>query len=58
MPPSTLNRFFPATGRHDCWPMPEMVTSLAVRENGEGLLVASHGGINLFDPATGGSSAS
>ena len=53
IPPSTLNRFWPATGRHDSWPMPEMITALAVRENGQGLLIASHGGVNLFDPVEG-----
>ncbi len=53
VPPSTLNRLVPATGRHDSWPMPEMISALAVRENGRGLLVASHGGINLVDPVAG-----
>jgi len=51
--PSMLNRLFPASGRHDSWPMPEMITALAVRENGQGLLIASHGGVNFFDPVEG-----
>src|SRR5690606_5129233 len=33
-------------------PMPEMIMSVAVREAG-GLLIASHHGINSFDPAEG-----
>jgi len=32
--------------------MPEMITALAVRKRG-GLLVASHHGLNFFDPASG-----
>ena len=51
-PPSVLHRFNPATERHDNWPMPEMITALAKRANGT-LLIASHQGINVFDPATG-----
>jgi len=51
-PPSVLHRFNPATERHDTWPMPEMITALAKRANGT-LLIASHQGINVFDPATG-----
>ena len=50
--PSRLHRWDPASGRHDRWPMPEMIMSLAVRERG-GLLVASHHGLNTFDPADG-----
>jgi sugar lactone lactonase YvrE len=53
VPPSMLYRFAPATERIDRWPLPEMVTAVAMRENGQGLVAASHGGINLFDPATG-----
>jgi L-arabinonolactonase len=51
-PRPSLNRYDPATGKHDRWPMPEMVMSLAVREAG-GLLVASHHGLNTFDPKDG-----
>ena len=50
--PSRLHRLDPATGRHDEWAMPEMIMSLAVREQG-GLLIASHHGLNTFDPAEG-----
>lgn len=50
--PSRLHRFEPRSGRHQSWDMPEMIMSLAVRERG-GLLVASHHGINAFDPADG-----
>ncbi|MBV9637453.1 MAG: SMP-30/gluconolactonase/LRE family protein [Methylobacteriaceae bacterium] len=48
--PSLLHRFDPRSGRHDAWPMPEMITSLAKRADGT-LLVASHHGLNIFDPA-------
>ena len=51
-PPSSLHRWDPASGRHDNWAMPEMIMSIAVREQG-GLLIASHHGLNTFDPAEG-----
>ena len=51
--PSRLYRWNPKSGTHSTWDMPEMITSMAVRENGQGLLVASHHGINFFDPETG-----
>jgi L-arabinonolactonase len=47
--PSFLHRWHPKTGKHDAWPMPEMITSLAKRNDGT-LLVASHHGLNIFDP--------
>jgi sugar lactone lactonase YvrE len=50
--PSRIHRLFPATGAHDIWPMPEMVTAMARRADGT-LLVASQSGINIFDPASG-----
>lgn len=50
--PSRLHRWSPETGAHQTWPMPEMITSMAVRESG-GLIVASHHGINFFDPENG-----
>jgi sugar lactone lactonase YvrE len=50
--PALIHRLDPASGRHDRWEMPEMVMSLAVREKG-GLIVASHHGINTFDPEDG-----
>ena len=46
--PSKLHRWYPDSGNYDSWEMPEMITSLAVREKG-GLLVASHKGINHFN---------
>jgi sugar lactone lactonase YvrE len=50
--PSLLHRFVPSSGRHDTWPMPEMITAMAKRTDGS-LLIASQNGINLFDPAQG-----
>lgn len=50
--PSTIHRLDPETGRHDQWPMQEMVTSLSKQGDGR-LLVASHHGLNVFDPITG-----
>ena len=50
--PALLHRYHPATGRHDKWPMPEMITALAKRADGS-LLIASEGGINFFDPKEG-----
>jgi L-arabinonolactonase len=47
--PSFLHRWDPNNGKHDIWPMPEMITSLAKRNDGA-LLVASHHGLNVFDP--------
>lgn len=47
--PSFLHRLDPKTGKHDAWPMPEMITALAKRRDGT-LLVASHFGLNIFDP--------
>jgi L-arabinonolactonase len=49
--PSRIHRFDPATGAHDTWPMPEMVTAMAKRSDGT-LLVASENGLNIFDPRT------
>lgn len=48
--PSTLHRFDPSSDKHDVWKMDEMITSVATRENAQGLLIASHGGLNFFDP--------
>lgn len=48
--PSRLFRFDPANDRLETWDMGEMITSVAVRENGKGLIIASHGGLNIFDP--------
>lgn len=51
--PSRLHRFTPATGKHETWPMPEMITALAKCRDGT-LLVASQHGLNVFDPASPG----
>lgn len=51
--PSVLHRYKPANGAHDCWPMSEMITTVVVRDNHPGLLIASHGGLNYFDPDVG-----
>lgn len=48
--PSRLFRFDPANDTLQTWDMDEMITSVTVRENGNGLIIASHGGINFFDP--------
>ncbi|MFM8747712.1 MAG: SMP-30/gluconolactonase/LRE family protein [Aestuariivirga sp.] len=50
--PSRLHRHDPATGRHESWAMPEMITALAKRRDGT-LLIASHHGLNRFDPREG-----
>ena len=50
--PSLLHRFVPASGRHDVWPMPEMITAMAKRADGS-LLIASERGINFFNPKNG-----
>jgi len=50
--PSFLHRWNPKTGEHENWPMPEMITSLAKRRDGT-LLIASHYGLNVFDPRSG-----
>ena len=50
--PSAIHRLDPVTGAHRQWPMPEMVMSLAKRAD-DTLLVASHHGLNIFDPQDG-----
>ena len=52
VPSKVIKRWHPATGAHASWPMPEMVTAIAVRKSG-GLIIASHTGIDFFDPASG-----
>lgn len=52
VPGKRIHRWRPATGKHDSWAMREMVTAIALRRKG-GLLIASHTGIDFFDPATG-----
>jgi sugar lactone lactonase YvrE len=48
--PSLLFRYIPKTKQIDSWKMNEMITSVAARENGKGLVISSHGGLNFFDP--------
>jgi sugar lactone lactonase YvrE len=43
-----IHRFDPQTGRDANWPTPEVIGSLAVRENG-GLIVALKSGLYFFD---------
>jgi sugar lactone lactonase YvrE len=50
--PSLLHRLVPASGRHDVWPMPEMITALAKSGDGS-LLIASQRGVSFFDTRTG-----
>lgn len=50
--PSKLHRYHPQTGLHQSWTMPEMISALAKRPDGS-LLVASHHGLNSFDPRDG-----
>ena len=50
--PSVIHRLDPQSGQHDEWPMREMVMSLSKRRDGR-LLVASHHGLNIFDPKDG-----
>lgn len=46
--PSKLHRWDPESREHQVWDMPEMISSMSVREKG-GLLIASHHGLNHFD---------
>lgn len=48
--PSRLFRYDPASTELTSWDMDEMITSVAARTNADGLVVASHGGFNYFDP--------
>lgn len=50
--PAAIHRFDPQTGEDRSWAMPEMVMSLSKRRDGT-LLVASHRGLNVFDPRDG-----
>ncbi len=52
VPSKRIHRWQPAGGAHTIYQLPEMVTAIAVRAKG-GLVIASHSGIDLFDPATG-----
>ncbi|MBW7922385.1 MAG: SMP-30/gluconolactonase/LRE family protein [Rubellimicrobium sp.] len=50
--PSAIHRLDPVSGDHRTWPCPEIVTALSKRRDGT-LLVASHHGLNVFDPKDG-----
>jgi sugar lactone lactonase YvrE len=50
--PGRIHRYVPHSGRHDVWVIGEMVMSMSKRRDGT-LLVASHHGLNVFDPRTG-----
>jgi L-arabinonolactonase len=52
VPSKVMKRWNPRTGEHKIWPMPEMVTAIAVRRSG-GFIMASHTGIDFFDPHSG-----
>ncbi len=51
--PSRLHRFHPETNKHEVWDMPVMICSMAMLDDGSGLLIAAHNGINLFRFETG-----
>ena len=51
VPSKRLKRWNPKTGEHTSWQMPEMVTAIAVRKS-TGLIIASHTGIDFFNPHT------
>ena len=50
--PSAIHRLYLASGAHRRWQFSEMVTAMARRRDGT-ILVGSHRGVNVFDPATG-----
>ncbi len=50
--PSAIHRLHVASGVQRSWQFAEMVTAMAKRKDGT-ILVGSHRGINVFDPATG-----
>ncbi len=50
--PSAIHRLHVASGAHRSWQFSEMVTAMARRRDGT-ILVGSHRGVNVFDPATG-----
>ena len=52
-PTSCIHRLDISTGKVDTWEMPEMVSYAVRTKSPDKLLVASHGGLNSFDPATG-----
>ncbi|HEY0942727.1 MAG TPA: SMP-30/gluconolactonase/LRE family protein [Steroidobacter sp.] len=48
-----IHRFEPRTGKHCQWQTPHEPGSLALRSNGNGLVVAMSNAIHCFDPSTG-----
>lgn len=50
--PSAIHRLHVTSGAHRRWQFSEMVTAMAKRRDGT-ILVGSHRGLNVFDPATG-----
>jgi sugar lactone lactonase YvrE len=52
VPSKRIKRWHPKSGERQSWAMPEMVTAISARAKG-GLIVASHTGIDFFDPETG-----
>jgi sugar lactone lactonase YvrE len=50
--PGRIHRYVPRSGEHDVWIINEMVMSMSKRADGA-LLVASHHGLNVFDPQAG-----
>jgi len=52
VPSRKLKRWNPRSAAHASWTLPEMVTAIAARRKG-GLIIASHTGIDFFDPANG-----
>ena len=50
--PSAIHRLHVASGACRTWRFSEMVTAMAKRRDGT-LIVGSHRGVNVFDPATG-----
>lgn len=49
--PAEIHRWHPTSGRHDVWPMTSRVGGIALREDGQLMVVLSHG-IYRFDPAS------
>ena len=58
IPPSTLYRFVPATERVDRWPLPEMVTAMAMRRTARGWWLRRIVASNCSTRSQAGSSAS
>ncbi|HTO84773.1 MAG TPA: SMP-30/gluconolactonase/LRE family protein [Methylomirabilota bacterium] len=52
VPGKLVHRWHPKSGEHQKWRTKEMVAAISVRAKG-GLIVASHTGIDFFDPKTG-----